>query len=122
MIRERYASGGVSQQALADEFGVGQSTISRLVLGGLNGKHRAFADARRLGFAAFVEEVDPQVVFERDEGVCGICGGVVERDRFDVDHVIPLALGGEHSYENARLAHVSCNRRRGRLTKKGASA
>lgn len=63
---------------------------------------------------AFVEVVDPQVVFERDEGVCGICHGPVDRDEFDIDHVEPLALGGEHSYENVRVAHVSCNRRRGR--------
>lgn len=31
-IRERYAAGGVSQQALADEYGVDQTTISRVVL------------------------------------------------------------------------------------------
>jgi hypothetical protein len=32
-IRERYAAGGISQQALADEFGVHQGTISKVVLG-----------------------------------------------------------------------------------------
>lgn len=32
-IRERWAQGGVSQQALADEFGVGQTTVSRIVRG-----------------------------------------------------------------------------------------
>lgn len=63
---------------------------------------------------AFVEDVDPQVVFERDEGICGICGTPVERDAFDVDHVVPLAQGGEHSYRNVRVAHPSCNRSRPR--------
>jgi predicted transcriptional regulator len=31
-IRDRYAAGGISQQALADEYGVRQNTISRIVL------------------------------------------------------------------------------------------
>lgn len=62
----------------------------------------------------FVEEVDPQVLYERDEGVCGVCGKPVDRDEFDVDHVVQVAHGGEHSYANTRIAHVSCNRRRNR--------
>ena len=32
-IRDRYASGGVSQTALADEYGVNQTTISSVVRG-----------------------------------------------------------------------------------------
>lgn len=32
-IRARYATSGISQQALADEYGVSQSLISRLTLG-----------------------------------------------------------------------------------------
>lgn len=32
-IRERYAAGGISQQKLADEFGVRQAHVSRIVLG-----------------------------------------------------------------------------------------
>ena len=79
-----------------------------------NGR-KAASRRRALKRDAFVEHVDPFVVFDRDDGRCGLCNELVPRDRFDVDHVIPLALGGEHSYENVRLAHVSCNRRRGRL-------
>lgn len=65
---------------------------------------------------AFVEQIDSFVVYDRDEGICGICQESVPRDHFDVDHVVPLALGGEHSYANVRLTHVSCNRSRGRVT------
>jgi len=76
---------------------------------------RKAASARRARVRdAFVEDIDPQVVYERDEGVCGICLDPVERDEFDVDHIVPLALGGEHSYENVRTSHASCNRQRGR--------
>ena len=31
-IRERYASGGITQTALGNEYGIGQTTISRIVL------------------------------------------------------------------------------------------
>jgi hypothetical protein len=65
---------------------------------------------------AFVEQVDPRVLYERDEGCCGFCGGQVDPASFDVDHAVPLAAGGEHSYVNTRIAHPTCNRRQGRKT------
>jgi 5-methylcytosine-specific restriction endonuclease McrA len=60
----------------------------------------------------FVEHVDPLVVLELDDGACGICGDDVDSDRFEVDHVIPIAHGGEHSYANTQTAHPACNRRK----------
>jgi 5-methylcytosine-specific restriction endonuclease McrA len=63
--------------------------------------------ARKLGL--FVEAVDPQVVFERDEGICGICGEAVDHEKYHIDHIVALARGGEHSYKNVQLAHPSCN-------------
>lgn len=32
---------------------------------------------------------------------------------FTLDHVVPLARGGEHSYRNVKLAHPLCNSRKG---------
>jgi hypothetical protein len=62
----------------------------------------------------FVEAVDALVIFDRDKGICGICKLSVERDSdWHVDHVVPLAKGGEHSYANTQLAHGSCNRAKG---------
>jgi 5-methylcytosine-specific restriction endonuclease McrA len=67
--------------------------------------------ARKLGVV--VEHVDRRILFERDEGVCGICRKPVDRDDFHVDHVIPLARGGEHSYANTQIAHPPCNLAKG---------
>lgn len=67
--------------------------------------------ARRAG--AFVEEVDRLLLLERGGGVCGICGGDVDPLNFHLDHIVPLALGGEHSYANTQVAHPSCNARKG---------
>ena len=57
---------------------------------------------------AFVEDVDRQVVFERDKGICGICDTAVI-GKFDIDHIIPTSKGGEHSYVNTRVTHPLCN-------------
>jgi 5-methylcytosine-specific restriction endonuclease McrA len=81
-------------------------------------RHREAARARWQRYQArkrdaFVEDVNPLIVFERDEGRCGICGEPVDQGRFEVDHVIPLARGGEHSYANTQPAHPLCNQRKG---------
>lgn len=70
--------------------------------------------------AAWVEEVDRVVVFERDGWTCQLCGELCDRDAQvpdrrapTVDHVIPLARGGLHSYANVQTAHLSCNASKG---------
>jgi 5-methylcytosine-specific restriction endonuclease McrA len=52
------------------------------------------------------------VVLERADGVCGICGHDVDPFAFHVDHVVPLARGGEHNYSNVQPAHPLCNQRK----------
>lgn len=59
------------------------------------------------------EDVDPRVVFERDAGVCGICGKEVQSDDWHLDHIIPLAAGGSHTYGNVQVSHPLCNLRKG---------
>lgn len=62
---------------------------------------------------AAVERVDLTAVWERDEGVCGICGEPADSLDWHLDHVIPIARGGEHSMANVQVAHPICNRRKG---------
>jgi len=63
----------------------------------------------------FVESIDPTIVLARGNGRCGICQEPID-GAFEVDHIVPLARGGEHSYSNAQPAHPSCNRRKWALT------
>ncbi|WP_126975607.1 HNH endonuclease [Frigidibacter oleivorans] len=44
-------------------------------------------------------------------GVCHICGDRINpvRERWEVEHVIPLALGGSDDVENMRPAHRACH-------------
>ncbi len=57
-----------------------------------------------------------QKLYERDNGVCWICGGLCDYDADpndnnypSVDHVIPIACGGKDEWSNIRLAHRLCN-------------
>ena len=67
--------------------------------------------------AAKVESFDPLDVLRRDGWLCYICGtdtpkhkrGTCDDDAPEVDHVIPLAAGGEHSMANCRCACRKCN-------------
>lgn len=76
---------------------------------------------------AFVEDVDIFVLLERDEWVCGLCNEPIPKDAVwpdleyrTIDHIIPLAKGGEHSYENTQAAHLSCNSAKGDRCEVGA--
>lgn len=59
------------------------------------------------------EYVDRLVVLARGLGRCGICLEPVEPADFHVDHVVPLAAGGAHTYANTQPAHPGCNLRKG---------
>ncbi len=62
-------------------------------------------------------------VIERDDGICYICGRRTSKDDHyyshgwftvgdsypTIDHVIPLAKGGTHTWDNVRLACRRCN-------------
>ena len=75
---------------------------------------------RALKALVIVERVDEWVVFRRDRWVCQICHHRVDKLLSSphkmgptLDHIIPLAKGGEHSYANTQLAHRSCNSAKG---------
>ena len=61
---------------------------------------------------AYVEKVDYAVLYERDKGVCQLCYKRVTKKNATIDHIQPLALGGEHSYRNCQLACAQCNNKK----------
>lgn len=63
-----------------------------------------------------VGAVSYEALYERDKGICGICGLPVHEDKFvdnswggTVDHIIPVSVGGAHGMSNCQLAHRICN-------------
>lgn len=59
------------------------------------------------------EDVDPQLIFERDMGICGICRSPVDPSDWHLDHIVPLALGGPHLSGNLQVSHPRCNMSKG---------
>ena len=72
-------------------------------------KRNREAKRRARRHSSYVENVDPKKVFERDGGVCQICGDSIGDNGYHINHVIPLVKGGMHSYANTQLAHPRCN-------------
>ena len=67
----------------------------------------------------FVERVFRSKVFRRDHWICQLCGDPTSskwtpNDPWapTLDHIIPIAAGGEHSYANTQCAHAICNSRK----------
>ena len=58
------------------------------------------------------ETISRARVYDRDAGRCHICGKKVRPGHWHLDHIIPLARGGEHSYKNVAVCHPSCNMRK----------
>ncbi|QNO12539.1 HNH endonuclease [Streptomyces phage MulchMansion] len=63
-------------------------------------------------------KISIQALYERDNGICGICGNKVtirqlNRGLANRDHIIPVSLGGNNYQTNLRLAHSICNVKRG---------
>jgi hypothetical protein len=50
------------------------------------------------------------LLWERDGGLCGICGQPVDRQAMEIDHITPRWRGGPDRIENLRPAHRVCNR------------
>jgi len=69
------------------------------------------------------KDITVKGLFIRDMGLCKICGKPCDEQDFvikdgvkicgndypSIDHIIPLARGGLHSWDNVQLAHRICN-------------
>lgn len=66
----------------------------------------------RLRHDQFMERVEPLILLEREDGICGICEKDLDPFDFQVDHIVSLRRGGQHSYANTQPAHSLCNQRK----------
>ncbi len=81
---------------------------------------RASTQRRRARLANVEHEKFRDVdVFERDKWICGICGQPInpaERHpapgHAQLDHVVPIAKGGPHTWENVQASHAICNQQK----------
>lgn len=82
---------------------------------------KAVRKARERVNLPICEAFDPFVVFDRDGWQCQLCGidtprllrGTYQAEAPELDHIIPLALGGSHTRANTQCACRSCNGSKG---------
>lgn len=83
-----------------------------------DGTKAAERKARKLKMRGVaVEAVNPIVVLDRDKWTCQLCGtktpkrlrGTYESRAPEIDHIVPISQGGEHSYSNVQCACRACN-------------
>lgn len=82
---------------------------------------------KKIKNALIDKDINLQRLYNRDNGVCAICGGkcdwsdhqyrgryfIVGKQYPSIDHITPLSRGGEHSWDNVQLAHFACNSAKG---------
>jgi len=50
-------------------------------------------------------------LFQDHSGVCHICGGKINvGESWEVEHIIPIAMGGDDEPSNWRPAHTKCHK------------
>jgi hypothetical protein len=76
-----------------------------------NREYVANRRARTVGSGGNITADQIAELYDRQKGKCAGCRQSVGDD-FHLDHVMPLALGGAHSIENAQILCALCNQRK----------
>lgn len=84
-------------------------------------------DRKRTLKAQRIDYIPLQGLYERDNGICYLCGEKCDFNAVKIingvpyalgdypsrDHIKPLSKGGLHSWNNVKLAHIRCNSSKG---------
>lgn len=57
----------------------------------------------------YSEGASLDAIYERDKGICWLCGKSVSRKEASRDHVKDFSDGGSSNKRNLKLAHRKCN-------------
>ena len=68
-------------------------------------------DEHHLGIRAFDANTRREV-YERQQGICKICGKHFEIEEMEADHITPWVEGGRTVAENCQMLCRDCNRRK----------
>lgn len=110
-LRERYWADPVTARLQAKEW----AQLNPEKMRAMNRRNNRRRKAARRGATKF-DSFDSISVFERDGWTCQLCGEAIDPglgwpDRMcaTLDHVKPVARGGQDTLDNVQAAHYSCN-------------
>lgn len=87
---------------------------------------RNYRERRRMrlyGSDAPAQKIDRNKVIERDNAICHLCWMPCELEDIHLDHIVPVAKGGSHTYNNIAVSHSWCNQRKAdKIVESGAYA
>ena len=69
---------------------------------------------RHLSIRKFSDK-DKRTAYERQNGICPICGIHHEIDEMEGDHIIPWSKGGKTTIDNLQMLCKKCNREKGNI-------
>ena len=69
-------------------------------------------DEKHLDIRTFDQNMRREV-YERQNGVCAICGKHFEESEMEADHIMPWCQGGRTVAENCQMLCRECNRKTG---------
>lgn len=89
-----------------------------------SGRTGQYYDRARKYGVEYIPGITLKKVVARDGLRCAICGGMCDWNDHtwseysgpthpSIDHIIPMAKGGPHIWENVQVAHVMCNSEKG---------
>lgn len=55
------------------------------------------------------KEETRKIVYNNAKGICQICGKYLPYEEMTIDHIMPLAKGGENDIKNLQCTHRKCN-------------
>ncbi|MBQ7721701.1 MAG: DUF262 domain-containing protein [Kiritimatiellae bacterium] len=94
-------------QLLRDDEDIGDITNQRGIY-----EYLLDGDERHLSIRAFSPKM-ARTAYERQKGVCPICGKHFEIERMHADHIKPWANGGRTTAENCQMLCANCNLKKG---------
>jgi len=65
-----------------------------------------------LNIREFTEKIKREA-YERQNGICPLCGKWFTFEQMEADHITPWSLGGKTVAENCQMLCKECNRRKG---------
>lgn len=104
-----------------------QRTCGEACLVAIEKRHRRKARARRRARerGSFADLIDPISVFQRDRWKCQLCGrktparlrATCAPNAPELDHIVTLAEGGAHAWDNVQCACRNCNQIKGAISR-----